>query len=455
MAMRALIRIGRHPLFASAAAVSISPPLVARPTLPAVPLGGPIAERQSPGDTAKRRALWWLAAAGVVLLGALLRLWRLDLAEFKLDELAVTRLVFALTQQGQWPARGIPSSLGTNNSPLVVYLLALPALVRPTPLALTAFVALLNVAGIAGTLWFARRFFGAVAALVAGVLFATTPWAVVYSRKIWEQDLLPPLVLLFFLGLFLVVVERKPRWLLLCGASAAIAVQLHPSAVVLPAIGLLALLRWPRRFPWRFLVLAAVVTLLLLLPYLLMESRIGFADWAAALSGTGKSHPGRLGSMTMSWLFWAEVASPWQVLGVFSPTGMSSGDPAFLTLGAWLAWAGLGAAVVSLLVVARRSDVARRPAGDSAVADTCFLLCLWLLMPPFLMGLSGQWVFPHYLIVVYPAPFLAVGVLVGRLWAGGRWRRAAGALLLWCLTHSCRLAASHFGVARFRPRRVA
>ncbi len=182
------------------------------------------------------------AAGAILLLAAVLRFWRLDLAEFKGDELQVTQLAFALAQHGRWPARGILSSLGTYNSPLFIYLEALPALLWASPLALTGLVAALNVLAVALAMGFARRYFGTLPALVTGVLFATAPWAVIYSRKIWEQDALPPVVLIFFFALFAVVVGRKPRALLVCGLTAGVALQLHPSAIVLPVIAVVALI---------------------------------------------------------------------------------------------------------------------------------------------------------------------------------------------------------------------
>ena len=406
-----------------------------------------------------------LLAGAVVALGALLRCWRLDLAEFKGDELAVARLALALAQHGQWPARGIPSSLGTDNAPLFIYIEAIPALLRPTPLALTAFVALLNVLALAGTLWFARRYFGHVAALAGGLAFACAPWAVAYSRKIWEQDALPPLVLLFFVGLFAVVVDRKPWRLLLCGAAASLAFQLHPSAVVLPAVGLAALLVWPRRFPLTALAASLAVALALLLPYLLAEHAAGFADWQTALAGTPGARLDRPTAVALAWLFWAEANSAWQLFGMFSPDGLARGEPPVVLLADLLTWAALAAGLVALLVDARRalaagcaarwragatretpgSTPAKRPEPGAGAhhrapppdpthpeGEATLLLALWLLLPPLLLGLTGMRLFPHYLIVTYPAAFLAVGRLAGRLWphpAGRPLLLAGGALV--------------------------
>jgi hypothetical protein len=57
-------------------------------------------------------------------------------------------------------------------------------------------------------------------------------------------------------------------------------------------------------------------------------------------------------------------------------------------------------------------------------AEIIVLLTLWLLAPPLLLGLSGLLTFPHYFIAAYPAPFLAIGVLVDAMGAGSKLRRA-------------------------------
>jgi 4-amino-4-deoxy-L-arabinose transferase-like glycosyltransferase len=455
-----------------------------------------------------RRHAFALAAVAIVLLAAVLRLWRLDMAEFKGDELQVTQLAFQLALHGQWPDRGILSSLGTYNSPLFIYLEALPALFWASPLALTALVAALNVASVAMAIIFARRYFGSTAALVAGLLFATAPWAVVYSRKIWEQDALPPVVLAFFFALFAVVVDRKPRALLLCGLAAGVAIQLHPSAAVLPVIAFIALLLWPRRFPWRSVVAAIAMAVLTLLPYLNAEWQHGFADWHSAFGGGTHTHLGPALGLLVSLLNWAESVSGWQALGMFTAGGAGYHDPGYVVLADIVMWGLLAGAAVHLAVQWRRvgfvgggplsgfaispprlgesqhraigsssgpwrhGAVPSKPrrlqarssppglgersgegacsaqtpgegafqpkdpgagaspplrSGERALperpAETTILLTLWLLVPPLLLGLSGLLTFPHYFIAAYPAPFLAIGVLVDAMSAGSKLRR--------------------------------
>jgi hypothetical protein len=374
--------------------------------------------------SARTSKLYWVTAGAIVLLAAWLRFWRLDLLEFIIDELSVTQLVLALVQHGQWPAHGIPSSLGTNNSPMIVYLIAPAAFLWPTPVGLTAFVALLNVVTVGGSIWFARRYFGDGVSLFAGLAMATGPWAVEYSRKIWEQDLLPPFILLFFVGLYAVVVDRKPRYLLVCGVALSIALQLHPSALAIVAIGAAVLIWRPRRFPFGYLVGALMLAVLVCLPYLVAEYQGGFQDWLVALHHHDEHQLGRFAAIIIGWVFWAQVASGWELLGQFEYGSMAHNVPAWVDFGTLVACiAAIGG--MAVLVAAVRQ---RLPAGNAEkttlVRDERFvLLFLWMVIPPFALGASGLYVFPHYFIILYPGIFIVMGLFAQQLWQSGPIRR--------------------------------
>ena len=129
--------------------------------------------------------------AVVVLLAGLLRMGRPDLTEFKRDEAALYGLALNVAELRAFPLRGIGSSVGLPNTAMSVYLFALPLFLWKSPLAATLFVGALNTASVGLAFLLARRYWGGRAALIAALLYAAAPWAVIYSRKIWAQNLLP------------------------------------------------------------------------------------------------------------------------------------------------------------------------------------------------------------------------------------------------------------------------
>ena len=84
-----------------------------------------------------------------------------------------------------------------------------------SPIVATAFIALLNVVAVALCYGLSRKMFAPLgerawlAALIAALLFAVAPWAVIHSRKVWAQDLLPFFVMLYVWFGYRAFVQRK------------------------------------------------------------------------------------------------------------------------------------------------------------------------------------------------------------------------------------------------------
>src|SRR3712207_5388996 len=118
------------------------------------------------------RSTWpELAAAGAaLLLGAWLRLYALDYAQFRPDDESLWALAKGFVEQPRVLTRGIPSSFGLSNGPFQVYLLAPGAALSTGPEAAYVLVALLNVLGLAAFWLFVRAHWGGHVAIVALLL---------------------------------------------------------------------------------------------------------------------------------------------------------------------------------------------------------------------------------------------------------------------------------------------
>ena len=73
--------------------------------------------------------------------------------------------------------------------------------------------ALFNVAAVLLTYIFTRRYFGRLAATIAALLYATAQTTIVFSRFIWQPNLIAPFTVLFMFALFWGAVERRKGWL--------------------------------------------------------------------------------------------------------------------------------------------------------------------------------------------------------------------------------------------------
>ncbi len=366
----------------------------------------------------------------VVVVGALVRLAWLHQATFLGDQAQLLSLARSALEQHALPVTGIRSSIGTLNPPVSIYLL-LPFALSGDPLWATLGVALANIVAVALVYAIADRYAGRAAGVTAGLLYATAPWPVYFSRFVWQQNFLAPVVLLFFWTLCRGVLERRRGWLAWNVALWGVAVQLHPSAAplaLLTAVGVAATIRQLR---WRDFAAASAALFVLFLPTLLWEAFSGGSDFtllsayarlpavvngdALAALSTALTPPasGAFGPDT-------DYAAAYQVFGWLS-WGLSS--LYVLSVGWLLAVLGrrvLRARDVSLVARLRPrwrralEELARRaaPLPDWRLLA---LLALWQAAPLAAMLKHGKRIEDHYLLALLPAVFLLLGIFLAWL----------------------------------------
>jgi len=148
---------------------------------------------------ASDRLAWWFLA-----LGSCLRVvWPLDM-EWKYDEQWMFAHAVDVAQgRAPWPWVGMASGVKLQNPGLSVWPFILLARVTQDPVVMTQAVQFINVAALWGlSAWVARTWSRRDRAIgLWGVaLFAVSPLAVLFSRKLWAQDLLIVLVLPWLWG---------------------------------------------------------------------------------------------------------------------------------------------------------------------------------------------------------------------------------------------------------------
>ncbi|HYY88632.1 MAG TPA: hypothetical protein VFA49_07545 [Chloroflexota bacterium] len=361
------------------------------------------------GRRARRLAVWaaWLG----VLVAAVLRLAWLDLVQFGTDEASWLKLAEDLVRFGRVPETGLMSSQGIPAPPHFVYLLAPLVALGRDPAVATGAIALANVGAVAATAWLAWRWFGPLPGATATLLYAVNPWAVFWSRKIWQPDLLAPIALLLVFGLDRALVGRRLAWAALAFPLVALGTMTHYSFVVLAPLLLVAAGLLLRARAWGLLALAAAVTLLVLLPFLAHEQRIAWLDYPSLRYYMALREP----TVDLEGLGYAlSLATGWgttRIGGVpvehFAPDGLLTGVTLIET---------------ALLAVALALALGRVVGPLAAnVADRARLagLLAWSILP---IGatLRHSWgLHDHYFLVLYPAPFLLIGAAVQ--WTFAHW----------------------------------
>ena len=212
----------------------------------------------------------------IVCVAAALRFHRSDVVEYFHDDAMLTTLALELVDGMGIPTTGILSSTGIPNSPVSVYIMAIPYSLSADPQFAVHFVMLLNVIGV-GLLWMlARIHFGLRAAFVAGMVYAINPWAVLFSRKIWAQEIHTPFILLGLLLLLHGFWQRRDdasrRFSRLLSQTLSLPIllfglQIHFAAWALLPVIPLVIWQGRRQISWRATVLGILLSILILLPY--------------------------------------------------------------------------------------------------------------------------------------------------------------------------------------------
>ena len=268
------------------------------------------------------------AVAALVALGAWLRLSGLQWMEFKTDEqLALALAIDLLTQHpwssdAPWPAHGMQSSGGIANAPLFTWIVAAFWSMTRHPVGVAACIGAVNALALIPLWYFMRRHMDEPRALLALALLAVSPFAVLFSRKIWTQDLLLPGLVAVFWGIEWLRVGHRWRglpWLLLGILTVG---QLHQSGaialVLLPVAAVLHVLAHPhqrtairRRLPTRLeltvLIAAVAVNLFFWWPYISYLSTLNWRAWPGRELASSLA-PGLLMSLVSQVIPWDLVA---------------------------------------------------------------------------------------------------------------------------------------------------
>jgi 4-amino-4-deoxy-L-arabinose transferase-like glycosyltransferase len=356
---------------------------------------------------------------GILAVASWLRLRQLGLVEFKTDEVLAVDLARRLLN-GHLPTVGLTSSVGALNPPLFVYLMAIPLALRNDPLAATAFVGVIAVIAVALTYVVLRPRFGAFVALAAAALFATSPWAVLYGRKIWAQDLLPVVTVSLLGSLFLVLERPRSRVVLLVPVLLCVTFQLSFSALALVVPASVLLAYRGRDVHWRAFAAGMGVAVLLLLPWLGHEARHGFEDVVDIVStGRGGSGSSVVGAGSIE-----AARQTARVLGAFGWHYLLGGSQTLFVTDAGWAWT-LGRAAsllaVALLALGIVTSTVRIIQGARlgrgwpwvelhAEGERRALLLVWLAGVWLSYATYASRVYPHYLVVTYPVSFAVQAV---------------------------------------------
>jgi hypothetical protein len=360
----------------------------------------------------------------VILIGCVLRLIWVEDMEWKYDEWWMYTHAMLAPLEGIWQSVGMKSGAGIINPGLSVWVFSLMGYFIETPLGMARGVQILNVTALLGFIFFAKKslkgkeqqqWYWALALLAANPLY------LLFSRKIWAQDVLPIFCLLFIVGHF----YRKKKWgAFTWGMVGAMLGQIHMSGFFF-AFGLFLLstfFDYKRKIKWQWpsWFVGSVLGSIGLLPWIyemLYHRGASSTSWENLYKFDFYiySFIDPLGLNTMYSLrehFWDFIKMPF----VF-------GMPTYLVAVGHLILIGVALKLLQqifLLLRSIRDTVSNRATDNSKTKSklvnrllykssaTEFYLLATLFSLGILMNFSGVKIRPHYLIIAYPFLFLYV-----------------------------------------------
>ena len=372
---------------------------------------------------------WFLAGPAVFLLAAGLRFYHLEWAEFKLDEARLAALALGLARDGRLSLWGIDSSIGIPNFPLTAWLAAIPFAISSDPLVATGFVAGLNTLAALGIYLLGRAWYGEAAGLVAGLLYASAPWAVLFSRKLWPPEFLAPLAvgLIYTADRAWAAGSGRTRlvWFFVNGAILAAMIQVQYAALSLVASAGLWFFGLRRHSRPADLAAFGAGLAGSFLPFLLADPARALTVGRGVLGLFGRPAQTDLKVLEFSWLLFTgqaihSLAGPTRFEELVARVG--DAGPAQVITGLWV-----GAGLLGQMAAIWRPGLAR---GDGAFRRRAVLLTGWPLGPILTQVRHPLEIRLEYLLCVLPAFYLLAGSAIA---FAGRRRWATAALILLAL----------------------
>lgn len=303
-----------------------------------------------------------------------------------------------IIKNGPLPQNCLLSSIGICNSFFFLYLLVPPLLISSNPIFLTCFIALLNVLAVIALFFFAKKFFGETIGLLASAFLAVNPWAIIFSRTIWQQNVLIFFTILFFWFLFNFVFEHKKTHLIWIFLFFGILTQIHQIGLLLILPLAYALVSGRKEITLKNLLLGFLLLLIPYLPFIFFEIKNHWYSFENLITYFKMPAVWSANALVFSFQMVATRGLDY-TLGADYVNFLSSATN--LQLIDILTFVIFGAALVFLIYNLNKKY---------------FLLLLWFFILPIFLLRIKTLISPHYFIIGIPAAFLISAVFLAKIY---------------------------------------
>jgi hypothetical protein len=316
----------------------------------------------------------------IILATALiLRIWRIEYRTEFLGDQGRAGLVAMDMARGRFPQLGPTVLTGQHLGPAFYYLAAVPFVTgNYNPVLPAVLVALLGV-GSVYLLWVvASVLAGAVPALVAAALWAVSPALVATDQILWEPNIIP----FFIFAWMAALLKRETFFGFLAGLCLGILLQLHYPNGIFLLLGIPLLLKSKRPYVLAYILGGALV----LSPFLVYEISHGFENTGGVVRVFSDGSGVMLGKRAILANLLDYAA---RVYGRMLP--VAKGGQSAIAL------------VISALILLARKD------------RWTIVFGAWVALGLGAFSLYRGVVYDHYLIFLFPLPFLMLAMGIAAL----------------------------------------
>lgn len=232
-------------------------------------------------------------------------------------------------------------------------------------------------------------------AIIASLLYALSPFVIIYSRFSWNPNAVPFFGLLIIYSLIKVIADNKIRWLWLTGISLGIILQLHYISLMFVPIIALSLLIYKKLSPRSILILI-ISFIIPLIPYLAFELHNSFPNITTAIRFITRSGPAATFAFTK-----------------FGGTIKDLTYRAFLRIvvieGSAFSWLIIFMVIASLIAIFTRD---KKYSKNKAFV----IILLWYLVSIVIFGFYQGAIYDYYMVQFLAFPALIIGVTLSWLY---------------------------------------
>ncbi|MBU2577638.1 glycosyltransferase family 39 protein, partial [Patescibacteria group bacterium] len=270
-------------------------------------------------------------------------------------------------------------------------------------------------------LWYiGRRWFSSEVGLLAAMLYAISPVAIVLSRTAWNPNIMPFFALLSVWGIWQFWEKAKYQWLAFEGVLLSLAVQSHYLGLLLiPLVSvffLLTLMRLIKKkdkklkdFLLNFGLCVLSFALLTILPLVWFDLRHGFINYQSFYKFFSERQT------TVNFKPYKAIPNLWPLWKVLITRLLAAKNE---LVGLWLSIAivlgGLLISIANFKKVQLREILKNK--NLKPLPGSVVLILAWLIIGLLGMGLYKQHIYDHYFGFLFPSVFLLAAALLVKVW---------------------------------------